>query len=216
MQKTTTTTKTGAALNTATLRIAEVALSDGDKTMAQIIASNPPIVLRKVQPPFHSLVVSVINQQLSQKAAATIAGRLLDLAGGGGFLPQNIAKLSDGQLRAAGLSASKGRFLRALTAAAQNGDLDLPKLRRLTDDEVAGRLTAIHGIGKWTAEMFMMFALRRPDILSTGDAALCRSARIHYGKKNDKRNDAKILSDAAKRWHPWRTAACLHLWRALR
>ena len=211
-----TTTKSGAILNTATLRIAEDALSAADAIMAKIIVSNPPITLRKRQPPFHSLVVSVINQQLSQKAAATIAGRVLARAGGELFLPERMAKLSDTDLRAAGLSASKTRFLRALTAAADVGDLDLPKLRRLTDDEVIKQLTAIHGIGKWTAEMFMMFALRRPDIVSTGDAALCRSARIHYGKKTEKRDDATILNDASKKWHPWRTAACLHLWRALR
>lgn len=212
------TTKAAAtkALNTATLRAAEVALAAADTTMAKIIATNPPITLRKAQPPFHSLTVSIINQQLSQKAAATIAGRLLAAAGGDLFVPEKMEKLKDAQLRAAGLSAGKGRFVRALTAAAKDGVLDLPKLRRLTDDEVIKQLTAIHGIGKWTAEMFMMFALRRPDIVSTGDAALCRSARIHYGKKNDKRGDAKILTDAAKKWHPWRTAACLHLWRALR
>ena len=203
-------------LTAATLGTAEDALSANDRVMAKMIDNNPPIVLRKAQPPFHSLVISVINQQLSQKAAATIAGRLLHSAGGDMFMPQAIAELPDVKLRAAGLSASKTRFLRALTAAAQKGDLDAAKLRKLPDEDIINRLTAIHGIGKWTAEMFLMFALRRPDIVSTGDAALCRSARIHYGKKNDTRSDGKILITAAKKWQPWRTAACLHLWRALR
>ena len=201
-------------LTAKTMRDAEKELARNDRVMAAIVKNNPAITMRKAQPPFHSLVVSVINQQLSQKAAATIAGRVMALTGGGVAAPETMARVKDGDLRKAGLSANKVRFVRALTEAAKGGELDAAALRKLPDEEIISRLTAIRGVGQWTAEMFMMFALRRPDVLSLGDAGLRRSARIHYGAKSAAA-DEKILARAAKKWRPWRTVACLHLWRAL-
>ncbi len=200
-------------LTAKTLREAEEFLARRDRTMARVIAANGALRMRRAEPPFHSLCVSVINQQLSQKAAATIAGRVAEAAGGALFLPEAVARVSEKRLRAAGLSANKADFLRALAAAAQRGELEAAELRKLGDGEIVRRLTTIRGVGIWTAEMFLMFALRRPDVVSPGDAGLRRAAFLHYGKG---KGGEEVLINAAKKWIPFRTVGCLHLWRSLR
>ncbi|HEX7651734.1 MAG TPA: DNA-3-methyladenine glycosylase [Candidatus Paceibacterota bacterium] len=159
---------------------------------------------------FDALASSIAGQQLSTKAASTIRERLRT-ACGGRITAAAIAKLSPAKLRAAGLSGAKTKSLKELAAAVQNGILDLPALRRIPEDEASAKLTSIWGIGPWTAEMFLMFALGRPDVFSAGDLGLVRAMEEIYGlPKNAPREKLLELSRA---WSPHRTFASLILWR---
>lgn len=201
-------------LTAANLPAAEQALAAADKTMAKLIATHPPCRLARRQSPFHVLATSIINQQLSQKAADAIEARLAALAPSP-FVAADIARLKPEVLRSAGLSGGKVRYLKNLAAADAAGVLAEKELRRMPDEAVIERLTAISGVGKWTAEMFLMFGLRRADIVSLGDAGLRRAARQLYDKRYRAADDETVLAKAAMRWSPWRTVACWHLWRSL-
>lgn len=190
-------------------------LSRRDKTMARLIAATAdrPIKLHARETPFETLAISVINQQLSQKAADTIETRVRKLAALNNG--EAVLKVAPQQLRDAGLSWRKIEYLRGLAEAAGEGKLERRKLARLDDEAVIARLTELRGIGKWTAEMFLMFCLRRPDVVSLGDAGLLRAARIQYAARHKGLDDAALLDKVARRWRPWRTVACWHLWRSL-
>ncbi len=192
-------------------REGETALSLADPVMARLIASHPPYRQKPKETPFHVLATSIINQQLSQKAADAIEKRVFALTK---LCPSTLLRTTPDKLREAGLSRNKADFLQTLSKEALAGKLEEKDLSRLDDKEVVSRLTAIRGIGQWTAEMFLMFALRRPDVLSLGDAGLRRAARELYGKKFSG-DDAEVLDKASKRWRPWRTVACRHLWLSL-
>lgn len=200
-------------LTATTLASARRHIAATDAVMARLIERLPPPQLARREPPFHTLAVSIINQQLSQKAAAAIERRITALVAA----PLDAARLTalpPTALRAAGLSRSKVDYLHALAEAERSGALTAAHLRRLSDEEVVTTLTAIRGVGKWTAEMFLMFGLRRPDVLSLGDAGLLRAARLLYGKRL-RGDDAAVLTKAAEKWRPWRTVGCAYLWRAL-
>lgn len=200
-------------LNAAGLVLAGRHLAAVDDVMGDLVARLPAAKLARRQAPFHVLVVSVINQQLSQKAAATIEGRVAALSSVP-FSPAAVGGVSDEALRGAGLSRSKVAYLRALVGAAEEGRLEAGALGRMSDEEVVAHLTAIRGVGVWTAEMFLMFCLRRPDVLSLGDAGLLRAARNLYGARFEG-GDAEVLTQAAEVWRPWRTVGCYYLWRSL-
>ena len=202
------------SLTTATLRTAKTHLINADKTMARLIATNPPYKLVRQQPPLHVLAVSVINQQLSQQAAASITQRIEELIPAP-FSATNILALPPQKLRAAGLSTKKVEYIRHLAVADSNNILTLSKLKKQSDESIIAQLTAIPGVGKWTVEMFLMFGLKRADIVSLGDAGLRRAAKLHYGKRFTG-DDATILEKASARWQPWRTVACWHLWQSLK
>lgn len=190
-----------------------MALSAADKVMGKLIAAHPPSKLARRQPPFHVLAVSVINQQLSQKAAESITARVAALSPTP-FAAAAVNRLSTTALRQAGLSGSKVTYLRELAKAHAAGVLNEAALRKLSDDDIITQLTAVRGIGVWTAEMFLMFGMRRADVLSLGDAGLRRAARLLYGRRF-RGDDATVLEKAAKSWRPWRTVACWHLWKSL-
>lgn len=208
-----TTATASAVLTPATLATAKAAIAKADPTMARLIAALPAAKLSRQQQPFHVLTTSIINQQLSQKAAAAIEKRIAALAPAP-FAAAAIAKLPAQKLRAAGLSNSKIKYLHHLAEADAEGVLALPHLKRLSDEEVIATLTRIRGVGKWTAEMFLMFGLRRADVLSLGDAGLLRAARRLYGKRL-RGDDAAVLEKAAAKWRPWRSVGCYYLWRSL-
>jgi DNA-3-methyladenine glycosylase II len=158
---------------------------------------------------FGALVSSVVSQQLSTTAAATIKERLR-AAVGGALTPDAIAKARVPKRRAWGLAAAKAKTSRSLAAAIRSGALDLPKLARIPEEEAAAKLTAVWGIGPWTAEMFLMFALGRPDVFSPGDLGLMRSMEELYGlPKNGSKEKLRAI---AQTWSPHRTYACLVLW----
>tara|TARA_B100000686_G_C16698187_1_gene921807 strand:- start:589 stop:1119 length:531 start_codon:yes stop_codon:yes gene_type:complete len=153
---------------------------------------------------FASLVLSIVGQQLSTKAAGAIARRVLDSVPN--FDAQTLAKTEVEVLRAAGLSSAKAHYVRNLASAVISGTLDLETMPNLSDEDVIESLTSISGIGRWTAEMFLIFSLKRPNILSPGDAALRRAALSLYGIE---------LEEASESWSPFRSIASWYLWRHL-
>ncbi|HYE23116.1 MAG TPA: DNA-3-methyladenine glycosylase 2 family protein [Candidatus Paceibacterota bacterium] len=158
---------------------------------------------------FASLASSVVSQQLSTKAAATIWERLRT-ASGGAVTADTIALLKEEDMRAAGLSAAKVRTLKELSKAVKDG-LDLPSLRKVPEEEAIASLTRVWGIGTWTAEMFLIFALGRLDVFSPGDLGVVRAIEELYGLEKDSHKNEYIA--IAERWAPYRSVACLILWR---
>src|SRR5438874_12556563 len=162
-----------------------------------------------------ALVGSIVSQQLSMKAAATIFARFIALFPGG-EIPDAaaIAALDDAALRAVGLSGQKVGYLRDLSARIADGRLHLDELEALSDDEVIERLTAVKGFGRWTAEMFLMFRLHRPDVLPAGDLGIVNAIQRLYRLR--KRPDAKRVLKMGEAWKPYRSVASWYLWQTLR
>jgi DNA-3-methyladenine glycosylase II len=163
-------------------------------------------------PEFHSLAEAIVYQQLNGKAAVTIFNRFAALAGEP-LMPAGILKLSDQQMRGAGLSKQKTAYLRDMAERAQRGELDFSKLHTFTDNEVISHLTQVKGVGVWTAHMFLMFTLQRPDILPTGDFGVRMAMKKLYRKR--KLPDPEQMEKIAKSWQPYRSVACWYLWRSL-
>ena len=164
------------------------------------------------EPTFASLARSIVFQQLSTKAATTIYNRLQEAAGGA-LTPQSIRGLSVGEMRRAGLSRQKISYIRDLAEHALSGALALGRLHGMTDEEVIVTLTDIKGIGVWTAHMFLIFALRRPNVLATGDLGVRTAIKKAYRKR--KLPAHKDIEKIAKGWHPYCSVACWYLWRSL-
>jgi DNA-3-methyladenine glycosylase II len=183
-----------------------------DPTLAAIIERVGPYRINYDEPAFASLAEAIVYQQLHGKAAATIFNRLTDLAGLP-LTPQGILKLSEEQLRAAGLSKQKSSYLRDLATKTQSGEVQFARLPDLSDEEVTKELTKIKGIGVWTAHMFLMFSLRRANILPTGDLGIQMAMRKHYRKR--KLPKPAQMEKIAKCWEPYRSVACWYLWRSL-
>jgi DNA-3-methyladenine glycosylase II len=162
--------------------------------------------------PFTALVHAIVSQQLSTKAAATIAGRV-DALLGGTPTPERVAEAGDPQLRAAGLSGQKIGYMRDLCARIQNGSLPLDRLHTLDDAAVIEALTRVKGIGRWTAEMFLMFRLHRPDVLPVGDLGIVKAVQRAYRLR--KAPDSKRLTRIGEPWRPYRSIACWYLWASL-
>lgn len=160
---------------------------------------------------FQDLVEAIANQQLSGKAAATIFGRVKDLCGGK-IGPKVILKLSETKLRSAGLSYAKIKYIKDLSSKVESNELKIDKLYKLADSEVVKKLVAVKGIGTWTAEMFLMFALARPDIFPVNDLGIQKGFEKVTCKKWNKVKSAKF---AEKYWKPYRTVASWYLWRSL-
>ncbi len=161
---------------------------------------------------FSSLAEAIVYQQLNGKAAVTIFRRFAALAGEP-LTPAGILKLSDAQLRSVGLSKQKSAYLKDLSAKTAAGALDFSRLHELPDDEVIKHLTQVKGIGVWTAHMFLMFSLRRPDVLPTGDYGVQMAIKKHYKKR--KIPKPKDIEKIAKIWAPYRSVACWYMWRSL-
>ena len=163
---------------------------------------------------YGTLVRSIVGQQLSTKAAASIYGRLIERFGGRAPTPEEVLAEDPDELRtAAGLSHAKVRYLRSLAEHVLDGSLELARLPDLSDEEVIAELTAVKGIGEWSAHMFMMFHLRRPDVLPVGDLGIRRAVKIHYGLPE--LPTPAELTEIAEPWRPHRTLACRYLWRSL-
>lgn len=160
---------------------------------------------------YEELVESIIGQQLSGKAADTIFKRFLKLFGDNKFpTPQKLLKTDVEKLRSAGMSYSKASYIKNIAQAFKNGNLDIKILRKLSDEDVKKELTKIKGVGNWTAEMTLIFTLKREDVFSLGDAGLRRAIKNLY--KIEK--DADILK-LAEKWKPKRSYACWYLWKSL-
>lgn len=162
---------------------------------------------------YGALVRSIVGQQLSVKAARTIYIRLADVFGGRLPLPAELETTPDHVLLATGLSRMKLSYLRDLARHILSGELNLDDLSRLPDEAVVDRLTAVKGLGQWTAEMFLIFHLQRPDVLPVGDLGIRRAASVIYGLPE--LPEPAQLSAIAEKWHPHRSLACLYLWNSL-
>jgi DNA-3-methyladenine glycosylase II len=162
---------------------------------------------------YGTLLRSVVGQQLSAKAAATIYGRVLDLFGGSTPTPAELLEVAPERLRDAGLSGRKVEYVRDLASHVLSGELELERLDTLADEEVIGEITAIRGFGVWSAQMFLMFFLERPDVLPTGDLGIRNAVKGAY-ELGEVPAPAE-LERIAEPWRPHRTLACVYLWESL-
>ncbi len=181
--------------------------------MARLVQKHGPCTLgQKKRDPFHTLAVSIISQQLSSKAADTIASRVEALIGSKGRMThKHFKKVTLEQLRGCGLSNSKAKWLTAIADAVRTGALSFPKVAKMSDSEAIRTLDALPGIGQWTAEMFLIFAMDRLDVFSMGDVGLRRAVNQLYngGRKLSDRRTEELVD----RWSPYRSVACWYLWR---
>ena len=184
------------------------ALTEADPVMAGLAAQGVVPQLRKRPPGFEGLAWIVVGQQVSTASATAIWNRLrqrLESA-----TPEVFLRLSDEDLRAAGLSAGKVRTLRAVATDIVEGRLPLDRLPDLSADEAHDLLTRVKGIGPWTADVYLLFCLGHPDAFPSGDLAVQEAARLAYGL--ERRPDAKTLTALAESWRPWRGVAAKVLW----
>jgi DNA-3-methyladenine glycosylase II len=187
-------------------------LKKSDPVLAAIIDRVGPCRMEFGSPEFHSLAEAIVYQQLNGKAAVTIFKRFAALAGDP-VTPEGILKLTDAQLRGVGLSKQKSSYLKDMAARAARGELDFTRLPEMTDDEVIKHLTQVKGVGVWTAHMFLMFTLKRPNVLPTGDYGIQVAMKKHYKKR--KMPKPEVMARIAKSWEPYRSVACWYLWRSL-
>jgi len=185
-------------------------LAESDPRMRVLADAVGEIDLEVEDDRFVSLGRAIVGQQLSTRAAATIWSRAVAL---GPFVPASILAASDAELRGAGLSGAKVAYVRDLATRVLSGDLDLEALDGLADDDVVRELVRVKGIGRWTAEMFLIFSLARPDVLALDDAGLLRAAGwlLDLGGPAD----TAALAEVGRSWRPVRSVASLYLWGAL-
>jgi len=187
-------------------------LKKSDPVLRSIIERVGPCRMEFGPPEFSSLAEAIIYQQLNGRAALTIFKRFAALAGDP-LTPEGILKLTDAQMRSVGLSKQKSAYLKDLAAKTHDGLLDFARLAQASDEEVIEHLTQVKGIGVWTAHMFLMFSLRRPNVLPTGDYGVQVAVKKHYKKR--KLPKPKDMAKIAKCWEPYRSVACWYLWRSL-
>ena len=186
-------------------------LKTADPKLAGLIALVGELTIPLRTEYFASLVRSIIGQQLSVKAASTIWNRTLLTCRE--MRPENILALDEEKLRTAGLSISKIAYVRDLAGQLLTGELDLERLPEMPDDEIIKSLTRVKGIGVWTAQMFLIFSLGRPDVLSSADLGLRRALRWLY--RLDEMPGAVDFEQYGEKWRPYRTSASLYLWEAI-
>lgn len=197
-----------------TVREAEKALARTDPVMRRVINAHGPCPLGKGRSDyFDTLAWSIVSQQLSTKAAQTIGERVIKATGQSRLMAAPIARATHDRLREAGLSNNKARFLHALAEETLSGSLNFRSLAQLSDERVIERLIQLKGIGRWTAEMFLMFALKRSDVAAPDDVGLQRAMYELYNLR--KRPSARRFHEIARPWAPYRTVACWYLWRTV-
>lgn len=187
-------------------------LENNDKLLFDVVMQNGPILLPPSIPPFEHLIRIITGQQLSVKAAATIYERVNEFLGKN-YQPIDVLNTSNEDLRSLGLSRSKSTYVKSVAEAAIENGSAFKNFKELPDAEVIKILTNIKGLGIWSAQMFLMFQMKRPDVFAPGDLGLKKAMSNLYGyslAENDKFYDEK-----AKVWSPYRTLASLHLWKYL-
>jgi DNA-3-methyladenine glycosylase II len=187
-------------------------LKKSDPVLRGIIERVGPCQMEFGPPEFHSLAEAIVYQQLHGKAAVTIFKRFTALAGEP-LTPDGVLKLSDEQLRSAGLSKQKSGYLKDLATKSRDRLLDFTKLVEMSDEEVIKHLTQVKGVGVWTAQMFLIFTLKRPDVLPTGDYGVQAAMKKHYRKR--KMPKPKEMEKIARPWSPYRSIACWYLWKSM-
>ncbi len=162
---------------------------------------------------YGALLRAIVGQQLSTKAARTIYGRVRDLFGGTTPSPEQLRGASEEELRACGLSGRKVEYVRDLATHVLDGELELDRLGELSDEEVIEEIVAVRGLGQWTAEMFLLFHLERPDVLSGGDLGIRKAIQVEYGLE-EMPAPQRVL-EIGEPWRPHRSLASLYLWESL-
>jgi DNA-3-methyladenine glycosylase II len=162
---------------------------------------------------YGALLRAIVGQQLSTKAARTIYLRVLDLFGGATPSPEQLLETKEEDLRACGLSGRKTEYLRDLAAHVLSGELELDRLQELSDEEAIAEIVAVRGLGQWTAEMFLLFHLQRPDVLSGGDLGIRKAIQVEYGL--EEMPAPKRVLEIGEPWRPHRSLASLYLWESL-
>jgi len=190
-------------------------LARRDPVLRGLIREHGPCGLADAQhtDPFRALVSAIISQQLSTRAAATIKGRL-DTLVAAPLTPGGVAAIDDQALRGVGLSRQKIAYLRDLCGRVLRDELALDALDSMGDEAVVAALTSVKGIGRWTAEMFLMFRLHRPDVLPVGDLGIVRAVQRAYGLR--KVPTPERLTKLGEQWRPYRSVACWYLWASLK
>jgi len=187
-------------------------LKRSDPVLSAIIARVGDYNIRFRDADFETLVKSIVSQQLSGRVATVIFGRLAD-AVGDKMTPAGILKLRPARMRKLGLSGSKTAYIRDLARHTRDGNVVFEELAGLPDEEVIARLTKVKGIGVWTVHMFLMFALRRTNVLPTGDLGIRNAVRKAYAL--EEMPAPKDIEAFAAKWHPYCTVASWYLWRSL-
>jgi DNA-3-methyladenine glycosylase II len=201
---------------------ARAALAKSDPKMAALIERVGKIDLatrlkrRSEERPddaYGALLRAIVGQQLSTKAARTIYLRVIDLFDGKTPSPEQLLEAPEEDLRAAGLSGRKTEYIRDLASHVLSGELELDRLDTLSDEEVIEEIVAVRGLGQWTAEMFLLFHLERPDVLSGGDLGIRKAIQIEYGL--EEMPPPKQVIEIGEPWRPYRSLASLYLWESL-
>jgi DNA-3-methyladenine glycosylase II len=197
-------------------------LAAADPTMAALIERIGEIDLKtrlrrrsEEKPPdaYGALLRAIVGQQLSTKAARTIYLRVCDLFGGSTPSPEQLLEASEEDLRGCGLSGRKVEYVRDLAVHVLDGELELDRLGDLSDEEATAEIVAVRGLGQWTAEMFLLFHLERPDVLSGGDLGIRKAVQVEYGLK-EMPAPQRVL-EIGEPWRPHRSLASLYLWESL-
>ena len=188
-------------------------LKKSDAVLGAIIERVGPYRMGFREPVFETLVQSIVYQQLNGKAASTIFGRLLAAAKGPPVTPESILRLRPARMRALGLSKQKLTYIRELASMTKRGAVDFERLPALSDAEVIAQLTRVKGVGVWSVHMFLMFALRRTDVLPTGDLGIRVAMKKAYGLEDLPKPGQ--MEQIAAAWRPYCTIASWYLWRSL-
>jgi len=197
----------------ALLRKAQRHLARRDSVLRQVIKAVGPCTLRYSADRFGALARSIVAQQISTRAAAAILGRLEQAAGARGITAARILKIPEPVLRQAGLSANKCKSFYDLARKVHDGGVRLNDLHDLSDEEVIAHLVPVRGIGRWTAEMFLIFNLLRPDVFPLDDLGLQNGIRKSYFK--GRKVSLRTLQRLGETWRPWRSVATWYVWRSL-
>ena len=201
------------ALDPKLLAEAHKHLTTSDDVLAGVIHDVGPCTLRRQTNRYRNLLRAIVGQQISAAAARSVFAKLEASVETTTLNPEAVAKLSEEDLRAAGLSSQKMRYIRDLTDHVLDKRLILRSLHRKTDEEVIALLTDVKGIGLWTAQMFLMFSLGRPDVLPWGDLGVQAAIRNLYGLESLPNKEECI--EIAQPWRPYATIACWYLWRTV-
>ena len=189
-------------------------LKQADPILCEIIERVGPYRIRHTDPDFETVVRSIVFQQLSGTSARAIFGRLKAATGNDGRMaPEGILSLTPAEVRKVGLSRQKAKYLRDLAEKSRAGVIDLTRLPQFSDDDVIEHLTAVKGVGVWTAQMFLIFGLRRPDVLAAGDLGIRSAVRRAY-RLRTLPTPGRVEALGAK-WRPYRSVACWYLWRSV-
>lgn len=198
----------------ALMRAAENHLKASGRRMAALVEAIGPCQITYTPPTFESLARSIVYQQISIRAARSVYGKLRGTCCADGELhPAHVLPFCEADLRACGLSAQKARYIRDLAAKTEAGLVEFPRFPSMSDEEVIAELTQVKGIGLWTAQMFLIFSLRRTDVWPTGDLGIRNAVqKLHRLKAHPTPAETEARG---RKWRPYASIACWYLWRSL-